>query len=387
MADKGSCCFYFIYSHKPISRKEGNKMALVTVKELEKHEESLKGLRTFSFEMGELYHILILGYVAGEKNGKPIINPVLFSNPTHNIRKDGKTLTVRCAKQKNNIDNVILMNEDGSLMKNPRTGQVLNDGSCPYCETMALYNKVKFREREKYLEENPGLSKDEIKNYTRELFSGKPVQDATISRTLMVAVFELDDKKRPVKDDQGNPSYNIMFMSMTPNRWKNKFMEQVELKKMGLEDENDDGIAMHEYYFKFPKITKYNNERQNKMESGKEMSISIVQNPVLSSNDELRSELIDKVEEMSGNFEVLEQNIMGYKLKTLEEMERDLAAYRSRINESMTEEEIKEVLNEIQDEELSEDDIKELADFAEEEPENEDNKDKEITEDDINKLL
>ncbi len=360
-------------------------MALVTVKALEDHEKSLKGVRTFSFEMGKLYHVLFLGYKAGEKDGKDLFEPVLFSNPTHNFRKEGKNITVRCAKQRNNIDSVTLTNEDGSLMKDPRSGRVLNDGTCPYCEVMTLYNKIMFAEREKYISENPSLSKDEIKDYTRKLFSNKPVAEIITSRTLLVAVFELDTKNKIVKDDDGNPSYNIMFMSMTPNRWQNKFMEQVELMKMGLEDEDDSGIAFHEYYFKFPKIDKHSSERQNKMESGKEMSISIVQNPVLPSNENMKKELAEKVEEMSKNFDTLEQNIIGYRLKTLEEMERDLAPLRSRINESMTEEEINEAIKELQEEEVTDEEIRDLTDFKEEEPE--EDEDSEITDDDLEKLL
>ena len=44
-------------------------------------------------------------------------------------------------------------------------------------------------------------------------------------------------------------------MRFSEHRFTNKLLEQVEIVKMNLEDENDDGLAWHEYYFKFLKMS------------------------------------------------------------------------------------------------------------------------------------
>ena len=59
------------------------------------------------------------------------------------------------------------------------------------------------------------------------------------------------------------------------------------------------------------------------MISGKDMTITPVQFPILDSDEGLRKQLIEEVEEL--DLDELENNIYIYKLKSLEEMERDIS--------------------------------------------------------------
>jgi len=322
-------------------------MARVTVAESQKIARSTKGVRMFNFEMGGFYHILFLGEKVGDRQ-----EPIMYMNPTHNIKKDGKGFEVRCANEKHNISNVVLRDANGELMRDPRTGKPLNDGTCPYCEVRKLYNKYAFAKRDQWIKENPTASKEEIKKYTKKLFEKATVSDVSQVRVMLVAVFELDQKGKPLTDADGNKIYTIQAMKFSEHRFTNKLLDQVEIKKMSLDDENDGGIAWHEYYFKFPKA-------DNKMLSGKDMSITPVASPILASDPGLRAKLEAEIAEL--DLDALEEQLYVFKLKTLEEMERDVAPQRSRIIAAMSDEDIAEAMEELGEEELvDEDDINEI---------------------------
>lgn len=328
-------------------------MARVSVEQSQRIVRSSKGIKMFKFEPGELYHIIFLGEKVGEtEDGQILWEPIMYMNPVHDVRKDGKGFRTRCANEKYNISDVVLRDESGKVLKDPRTGRPFNDGSCPYCELHRLYAEMVFAERDKFVSENPGISDKEVKNFLRKKFLKSPVTQAQQQRVFLVAVLEIDAKGKPITDTEGNKIYSIMGMEFSEHRFTNKLLEQVELVKMGLEDENDKGIAWHEYYFKFPKA-------ENKMVSGKDMSITPVSSPVLKQDKELFKELVDEVEKL--DLDALEDLMYIYKLKTIEEMERDIAPLMSLVRDNMSEEDIedaKEVLGE--DDVISDDDIEEL---------------------------
>lgn len=329
-------------------------MARVTVEESQRIINISRGIRMFNFEVGRIYHVLFLGEKVGETpEGLPLEEPILYMNPTHNVRKGNKGFEARCANEKFNISNVVLKDDKGQLMVDPRTGTPLNDGTCPYCELQKLFSKVAFKKREDWIAENPEASKKEIKEYTRKLFENAPVQQPSQARVFLVAVFELDAKGRVMADSEGNKLYNIMGMKMSEHRFDNKFLEQVEIKRMSLE-EHDKGIAWHEYYFKFPK-----NDQNSKMLSGKDLNVSAVPNPVLQSDPGLKEELIKKIEEI--DLDELEEQIFVYKLKTLDEMNKDIAPLMSKVKENMTDEEIEQLKEELgEDSTVDDEEVKEI---------------------------
>lgn len=364
-------------------------MARVTVAESQRIARTSRGIRMFRFEMGKLYHILFLGEQhEGSKE------PIMYMNPTHNVRKDGSGFEVRCANQENNISDVVLLDEEGQLMLDPRTQKPLNDGTCPYCEVRQLFNEYAYAERDKWIKENPTASKDEIKEFTRKLFTKSVVGNLNQARVMLVAVFELDQNGKPLTDGEGNKIYTIQAMKFSEHRFNTKFLDQVKIKKMGLEDENDGGIAWHEYYFNFPNA-------DNKMTSGKDMSISIVPTPILSSDEGLKEELKNELSKL--DLDELEEQMFVFKLKSLDEMEKDVAPQRSRIQAIMSEEDIDEALEELgEDVVLDEEDIESVmgtANVGKEESEPKDTEketksavgsesfEPDVTEEDIDKLL
>lgn len=312
-------------------------MARVTVTESQKNLGKQKGLRMFSFEPGNLYHVLFLGEQIGDK-----LEPIIYMNYTHNVKKDGKGFEVRCANQEYNLDSVTLLNEDGTLMVDPRTGRSFNDGTCPYCEVRDLHEKYVFSQRDKWIKDNPAATDDQIKSQTRKLFQTVPVTQPTKRRVMLVAVVELDEKRKPVKDTDGNIKFTIQGMRFTENQFTQKLLEQAGIKQLNLEDENDGGIAWHEYYFNYPKS-------DNKMTSGKDMSITPVSNELIQSIPNFKETVEQELSEL--DLDELEEIMHVFKLKTLEQMERDIAPLKSRITEDMSDEDIAAAL-----EDLGEDD-------------------------------
>lgn len=312
-------------------------MARVTVSESQKNLGKQKGLRMFSFDPGKLYHVLFLGEELGGKD-----EPIMYLNYTHNVKKDGKGFEVRCANQDYNLDDVSVRDESGEIVIDPRTGKAVNDGTCPYCEVRDLHTKYVFQKRKEWIEENPAATEDQIKAQTRKLFQTVPVTEPTKRRVLLTAIFELDDKKKLVKDEEGNPKYSIMGMRFTENQFNKKLLEQAEIRKMNLE-EDDDGLAWHEYYFNYPKS-------DNKMISGKDMSITPVANELARNNPGLKAKLEEEIVNL--NLDELEEMMLVFKLKTLEQMERDIAPLKSRITEDMSDEDIQDALDELGEEDI-----------------------------------
>lgn len=313
-------------------------MARVTVAESQKNTGPQKGLRMFSFDPGKLYHVVFLGENLGGKE-----EPILYLNYTHNVKKDGKGFEVRCANQDYNLDDVVARDESGELVVDPRTGKAINDGTCPYCEVRELHTKYVFQKREQWIKDNPGATEDQIKSQTRKLFQAVPVTEPTKRRVLLVAILELDEKKKIVKDENGLPKYTIQGMRFTENQFNRKLMEQVEIRKMSIEDDADGGLAWHEYYFNYPKS-------DNKMISGKDMSITPVATELVRNNPDFKAKLQEEIENL--DLDELEEMMYVFRLKTLEQMERDIAPLKSRISEDMSDEDIQEALDELGEEDI-----------------------------------
>ena len=356
-------------------------MARVTVEQSQKIvQKTGKGVKMFSFDPGNLYHVLFLGEQVGvDEKGSPLWEPIMYINPTHQVRGLAtKGFEVRCADANLNTSNVILTDKEGNLLKNPVTGRVLNDGTCPYCHLEKDNAKWVFKQREKYIDEHPEATEKEIKSYTRKLFEKSPVRRADQIRVFLVAVFELDSKGKPVTDREGNKVYQIQAMKFTEHRFTAKLLEQVGLVTMNLEDENDKGIAWHEYYFKFPKT-------DSKMTSGKDLTISAVQYPILASDPGLKDQLLDEIDEK--DLDALEDQIYIYKLKNLEEMERDIALYRTKIDADLDEDELQDIREDFKDDdELTDDDVRDIMGESIDQSKDDSEVD-DITDEDIKNLM
>jgi len=326
-------------------------MARVTFEQAQKFVRSTKGIKMFSFEPGKIYDVIFLGTPVEGKEGK--YEPIMYMNPIHTIRKDGRTLTVRCANEKYNISNVVRRDENGEIAIDPVTKKPFNDGTCPYCEVNKIYGNMIFKQKEKFLTEHPDATKEEIKEFFRTKFSKVPVSAFTPTYVYLVAVLEVGANGKVSTDSEGNKQYEIVGMKFSEHAIKNKLMAQVELARMGTNDPNDDGIAWHEFYFRYPKPdpNKFRPD-QIKQQSGKDLTISVVNNPVLKSDPEFFEELKTEVSKL--DLEAIEEQITIYKLKTLDEMERDVEVQMSLIKENMTDEEIEEAKQKMQKEDKGE---------------------------------
>ena len=344
-------------------------MALVNVDERQKFVRSTKGVRLFKFEMGKIYHMVFLGReVEKDEEGESIFEPILFVNPVHTIKKDGKSLQVRCANQNKNLSNVVLTNEEGELLKDPKTGRVLNDGKCPYCELRNLYLDWRNKKVQEWEEKNPNASKKERRELFDKLKEKEPVSKIDQQNVIFAAIFELDNNKIP-EDSEGKKLYNIQGVKMSDYMFNDKFLPAVEIKRMEIENPNDKGIAWHEYYFKYPK-------KDNKRDAGRDVSISPANKKILEKDPDLFEELKEEVEKL--DLDAIENQIFQFRLKSLDEMERDIEPQMSVMREEMSDEDLEKAKEKLGEEKTAtDDDIKNIAGVEEESDESDDSKESE----------
>jgi len=314
-----------------------------------------KGLKMFNYEMGKRYHIVFLAEtVEQDDEGKDIYEPLQYRTVIHKIGPKGQR--VRCA----NIDNynelgaesVLRMNEDGTPMIDIRNGKPLNDGTCPYCEAFNLARQ-KIAEEWAIKEKNePNISDVDRKKFFKDSYAKSPVTDVDYHNAFVIAVIEMDGNKLAT-DADGNKKYEIVGMEMTEARFQKKLMEQIQISKLGEEEGNtNDGLCWNEFYFNYP-------ESKSKMESGKDMTISLCPRPVLVTDKTLFSKLKEEVKNMDSD--EVESMMFAFRLKSIEDMEKDLSQYMSVVKPEMTDGEVEDAKNKIyQPDAVTADEIKEI---------------------------
>lgn len=307
-------------------------MVRVSVDESNRLAQQSKGISMFSFETGKQYLVIFLGeQVPGEtySDGKPVYRAIMYMNPTHNVKgANGKGYEVRCANKQLNFDSnsVVKVDKEGNLLIDPVSKRPVNDGTCPYCIMVKDYSNYVFKQRELYMKKYPDATEKQVKAFTKKMFDKSPVKAAKKNtRVLLAAIIETDTQGNPLRDTDGNIRYRIQAIKFSENRYNTKLLPQVQVVRRQL-DPKDDGLAWHEYYFYFPST-----ERKN--ESGMHMSISFNPNPILPKNPQLFKSLLKDVKEL--NLDELENQIYIFRLKSLAEMERDIALYRSKLDEIM----------------------------------------------------
>lgn len=304
----------------------------------------------FKFDMGKKYKV-VFPTIAGEKD------VFAYMEAAHKVTVNGRFSTIRCVNAKYQVSEesrlaVVRTGEDGELLKDPSSGRVLNDGTCPMCELEYLYRQWVFTEVEKFKEENPNATDKDISAKYRELFDKAPVEpvykrdketgEITINTTkvLLGVVYTLDESNKYILDASGNPVFDIQIFNLSDSRY-NKILAVAENNKeyisKELEEITDEfGLAWVEFSFDFPKA-------DDKADSGKNLTISAI--PMGRSAVETYPGTREAIQEAIGDgtkYEEIFENLGSLKVRSIPEIEKDLqgkvAEYRSLMSKEEKEE-------------------------------------------------
>lgn len=330
-----------------------------------------QGIPFFKWEMDKKYK-LVFPIPKGEED------VFLYQGATHNIRINGKFRKKRCVHSDYQVtesskDQVIKVDENGEYLKDPASGRVLNDGTCPLCELEYLYRQWIFNDVEEWKKNNPDAGKKEISAQYKSRFDKSPVDSAynrnkddvlkiNTSNFILGVVYKLDDKDSIVLDKDGFPVYEVNVFDLSESRFS-KLMDAAETNKEYMSDSlssitDEDGFAWTEFVWSFPK-------RDDKALSGKDLTISIV--PSGHSAVEKYDALEDKIKEELSDIETLEnvfENLPALKVNSIPNLEKDLQGKLQQYRKEMSESEEEELSDKLSEDEkyISSEDAEKLLD-------------------------
>lgn len=279
-----------------------------------------KGFRMFKNEVGKRYHIIFLAETVGQRlDNSDIYMPIQYRTVMHKVGNKG--VKVKCS----NID-LYKDLDPQSVLRKDADGNVLNDGTCPFCEADKLFKKKIFANFDEFKANNPGFTELEKKAFFKSQYNKQVIKDPEFHNAFLVAVIPYVNGQ-PEVDETGNIRYEIMGMEMTESRFTKKLAPAVDVAKMGALHPDDDGISWGEFYFNFP-FANTGDPNKDKQEAGKDLTISSAPRRLLDSNPTLFAKLKEEVAQL--DFDAIEETMYVFKLKTLEEMERELAKYVSK---------------------------------------------------------
>jgi hypothetical protein len=315
----------------------------VTMAKSEEMARSLRGLRRFKGVPGNRYRIIFPVDADG--------NEYLFATPAHQINLGKIRGRARCIK-----DYI----PDGDII-DKTTGKPKWDGSCPYCEVMQLFAKIRNMKMEQFKAENPEATDKEQKEYYKELSQSQPAGRVELQRGFLVAVIQTDATgKTPVMVD-GKPAFDIMFLPMTENQFSKKFRDNVLFQI-------DNKLDFTEVFFTFPE--------GDQMQSAKDLSMSLVVGQSLVT-EELKKDIIEQIESLDLN--TIEDKVLSFKPETLAEINRKLEPVQNRLTSGLTDEEKENLATQLASSAvvIDEEDIAKLAegfddDISEEDTDEED---------------
>lgn len=316
------------------------------------------GIPFFKWEMGKKYRV-VFPSLPGERD------VFAYMEAAHQVSINGRFTKLRCVNADYQVSEesklaVVKMDPDtGEFKKDPASGRVLNDGTCPLCELEYLYRRYVFAEVEKYKEEHPEATDKEIKELYKKLFDKRPVEPVAkrtkdgelkinTTKILLGIVYKLDEKNNYVLDKEGYPVYELNLFDFSDSRY-DKLHAAAENNKEYLSDTlkeitDDYGLAWVEFIFDFPM-------RDEKSQSGKDLVISVI--PSGHSAIEKYNDLKNKIDKDLSDAEKLEkvfEELPSIRVRSIPELEKELQGKLQQYRNLLSDEEKKEL-----DEKLSQD--------------------------------
>lgn len=126
------------------------------------------------------------------------------------------------------------------IMRQDKNGNVLNDGTCPFCERVSDAYSIKSYREEMALE-GTTLTGKELEDYKKRLssqYAGElKVGKAKPKAYVLVAKFNTDAKGAAILGADGKPTYELKVMAMSVNRLQefSGLFEQAQMSLAGSE--------------------------------------------------------------------------------------------------------------------------------------------------------
>lgn len=306
----------------------------------------------FKWDMGKKYKV-VFPTLQGEND------VFAYMEAAHKVTINGRFSTARCVSAKYQVSEdsklaVVRRDENGDFAKDPSSGRILNDGSCPLCEMEYLYRQWVFTEVEKFKAENPNATDKDVSARYKELFDKAPVEpshkrnnetgeiEIATTKVLLGVVYTLDENNKYVTDAEGKPVFEVKVFNLSDSRYK-KILNVAEGNKEYISNEleaitDEYGLAWVEFSFDFPKA-------DDKADSGKNLTITAV--PSGRSAVETYPGTKEAIQEVLGDgtkYEEMFENLPSLKVRSIPELENMLAGKLSEYREKMSKDEKEELV-------------------------------------------
>lgn len=126
---------------------------------------------------------------------------------------------------------------EGHVVKDEVTGELLNDGTCPFCENVSKAWDI-FKYRKEIEESNCTLQGEArekfMKSVNTTLGNEMKAKDKQLMLYLLVVQFKMSNKQPVINQDTGLPDYELKVMKMSPS-FVDKVTKQLETSGVPIE--------------------------------------------------------------------------------------------------------------------------------------------------------
>ena len=172
------------------------------IKEFLKEASASNSIK-YRAEKNKSHVILFPSIMVEDENGNMVPGVNSRSARVHEWEYDGKFASTVCA------EGMAITDDNGNL---------ITDGTCPFCDRIQSSWDI-FNWRVDYEKEHCGKTgkelEDHIKSVKTRYNSERKLRDTKDYIYILVVQFNTDDRRNPVLDDQGIPTYELKIMRLS----------------------------------------------------------------------------------------------------------------------------------------------------------------------------
>lgn len=278
----------------------------------------------FKWEIGDRFRVAL-----------PIVNGdiVIFGSPIHQVAGRGRVRMLRRDGSTYPINTVRCTHPYSQATTEEQVKLAQRGEMCVWCEIERLERRrqwavieeefgedgfsklTKEEQREFYAKMDKEYPNTVESSYFREEDEdGNTYNRTTLELNLLLLQFKLDEKGKPVMNDKGFPDYEPVLMPVSANRLDKFYQAVVNAKASGILDEDNvhtvdvegeeatDSIGWIDFLMSFPR-------ESSKMESGRNLSISVMAPAQSVISTELIEDFKSKETEVMKSSEGLVKNV------------------------------------------------------------------------------
>lgn len=295
------------------------RMARVSLAESEKIVAQGRGIKKFKAEIDKVHRFIF----PVDETGMPF----LYMNRVHTVNLGAVKGRAACTKGFSDF----LNEAEGILRQDPTTGRPLNDGSCPYCELMALYNRVVEEKKDEFVAKNPDATDKQIKEFKAELYKSAPVKRAEDLRVFLVARILTDKTGMELTKVDNKPQFEVGFLTVSPTQYDNKF--KPALVQLGGK------LDFTDILFNYPPA-------DSVMAAAKDLTIMPAIKQINTDYPTLRDDILKAIQEL--NPDTVEDKVYEFRRESVSSIRRKIAAVESRVGAELSEEQREQLKKDLQ---------------------------------------